>query len=76
MNPQLIISNHAKKRMIQRHFNAKDICHVLNNFNISVPAGKPDRVRYAGTLTDGRTLNVVITPDLQEPGPYTVVTVY
>lgn len=76
MNLQLIIPNHAKQRMIQRHFNTEDISHVLNNFNISVPADKPDRVRHAGTLPDGRTLNVVLTPDLQEPGPYTVVTVY
>ena len=76
MNPQFIISNHAKQRMIQRHFNAEDISHVLKNFSLSAPADKPDRVRYAGTLSDGRTLNIVITPDLKEPGPYTVVTDY
>lgn len=67
---------HSRERMKFRGVTEANILELLHHYNFSAPGDKAGRMRYSGVLQNGKTLNVVIQPPLDEPGPYTVITVF
>lgn len=76
MSIELVFIPHARRRMRCREVTEAQILEVLGNYTLSAPGNTPGRMRYTGELRGGQTLSVVIEPPLDEPGPYTVITVY
>lgn len=70
-------SFHAKRRMEQRGISRSDLEYLLSKRQIvGTPDKHPGRMKYTGTLQDGRRIVMVIAPPLEETGPYTVITTF
>lgn len=76
MDIELVFIAHSRRRMRMRGVTEAQIRQLLGNYTLSVPGNEPGRMRYMGRLQDGQTLSVVIQPPLDQPEPYTVITVY
>lgn len=52
-------TKHAERRMAERSYAARDVLHVLEHFDMSMP-GDGSAVKYVGTLPDGRRVAVIL----------------
>lgn len=70
-------SPHAKSRMKQRGISRSDLEYLLSRRQfVGTPDKHPGRMKYTGTLEDGRRIVMIIAPPLEEAGPYTVITTF
>ncbi len=72
---RLILTNHVRRRMTERHLTVQDIEAVLGNHHTSMPGSDPTTIRYRGTVR-GIELSVVTARPGLLADPVKVITVY